>query len=1210
MMYDPSYNFYEVVEAAEAHFADKGKGKGSGWKGFQRWVFENEPKYYPSGDRSSVDLRLPEKAFMRLKAEEASDYRALFPDGWQDLGPYSIDSVTGHYSAGLGRIETFYVDPLDDNHLYIGSRSGGFWKTYDGGASWEGSTTAYLVASGINTMSVSPTNSDSVLINLRNAQNGTTHGIYRSIDGGDSWEETNFNPTTLGWGGLGSNAQINKVAYHPTIPNLIFVCTNTGLYRSEDNLSTWTNIMPTSQFTEIEFHPSNPNIVYLYDNTSWSGNRDLVFTSTDIGVSFTPGNIIPGNANASGEFSASADCPDCLFYASTNGVWKSTDNGVNFTLLSVPTGSCDGFVVNDLDENVMIYGYLDIYKSLDGGSSWSLSAGWTMTAADYWSGDYVHADLREAKCYSGVIYLSTDGLFARSYDNGFTWEILTNDVSIRENYNLGLSQSNHYRTISGSQDNGTSIKKKDTWVEFYGADGMEGIIHPTNDDFMMGSVQYGTRRRTITGGTTQNGATPPGQTGGWIAPLMYDPNDQMVIYSVGENIHRSDDFGISWTVMGTPSFTGTIDYAAIAENNSDIIVCSNNEKIELSMDQGVTWTDIKGTLPNYSITDIAFDPNDDNTIVVVYGRYQSDGQKVYISHNMGATWTNITFNVFDMPIRSVLIDHSDASNIYLGAEIGVFTMPMGGGSWALYNPDLPNVAIRDMEVMWGSNTLRVASWGNGLWEYHTVDRKDYPAIITTENSDPPTYELPTEENPQMVTSVISYENELSSVFCLWSEGSPTFDNSIPMINIMDSTWQTKDPIPAFPTGTKVYFKVFAVGAVSDTTETYKFMYETKDFSYCDAIGDPGTGSDYIDYVELNSVSNASGQDYYGDFTAVIIDLWEDSTYTLELNLNYSWDPDTCGAWIDYDHNGIFEADEFILMSELNVSHESFGTFVVPDVGIYVDDTVRMRVRNLYWDTPPTPCGTVSGEVEDYSIALKGFPDIYFELSEDSICVDETVDYMYCGEGLDSVSWTFTNGMDSYMADGLSGTVTLGSGGWYDMIITAYKYGQEVPTTFTNVVYVEELDLGVTVSGFTLSADMSGVSYQWIDCNSGMSAISGATDQIYTATTDGSYAVVLTSAYCTDTTACFTLDQTSLDEFGSIEVLVHPNPTNSKIELTFNRIVNDVKVQIIDVSGKVVFGTFAPSAQKLFIDLEQHADGLYYVDISSEEFDKVIKVIKQ
>ena len=180
---------------------DKAK-KGSGWKAYQRWLYENEPKYYPSGVRNNIESNFVAKEYKEFLSKNPSSNKSNFENGWEELGPYYIEEVTGHYAVGLGRIETFYIDLNNDNRIFLGSRSGGFWKTLDGGQTWE-NTTDFLFASGVNTIAVSPDNPNRVLINVRNSYNGTTHGIYESLDGGDTWTITNFNPDNLNWGGLG-----------------------------------------------------------------------------------------------------------------------------------------------------------------------------------------------------------------------------------------------------------------------------------------------------------------------------------------------------------------------------------------------------------------------------------------------------------------------------------------------------------------------------------------------------------------------------------------------------------------------------------------------------------------------------------------------------------------------------------------------------------------------------------------------------------------------------------------------------------------------------------------------------------------------------------------------------------------------------------------------------------------------------------------------
>ena len=88
-------------------------------------------------------------------------------NSWNELGPYYIEEVTGHYAVGLGRVEAFYIDPLNDDRIFLGSRSGGFWKTNNGGETWTNSTD-FLIASGVNTIAVSPFDSQKILINVKN----------------------------------------------------------------------------------------------------------------------------------------------------------------------------------------------------------------------------------------------------------------------------------------------------------------------------------------------------------------------------------------------------------------------------------------------------------------------------------------------------------------------------------------------------------------------------------------------------------------------------------------------------------------------------------------------------------------------------------------------------------------------------------------------------------------------------------------------------------------------------------------------------------------------------------------------------------------------------------------------------------------------------------------------------------------------------------
>ena len=971
MIKDPSINVYEVVAEAESYFQNIDKNaKGSGWKAYNRWLYENEPKFYPSGDRSNVDPYFVSKEYLKNNILQE---KSLFDNGWEELGPHYIEQVTGHYAVGLGRVESFYADPNDSNRIYLGSRSGGFWKTIDGGNTWV-NTTDFLYAAGVNTIAVSPENPNHVFINVRNSNNGVTHGIYQSTDGGDTWNITNFNPENLSWGGLGTYNSIYKIAYHPTIPDLVLIGTSEGLFRSTDNLNTWTNSATGNSwewdydFTQISFHPTDENIIYAA-----TYNEDSkIYISNDGGSTFAKSNTIVGNSSNI-KLSVSAACSNCVYVGTSDGIWKSTDNGQNFTLISNPGISNYGaFAVSDIDPNYMLFGDIDTHISSDEGLTFNQATYWSTGNANYnTTGTYVHADIRGSRSENGVFWVNTDGFLCKSLDNGATWQIYEGQ-SIRENYCLGLSQSNHERTISGSQDNGTSIKTENSWIEFYGADGMEGIIHPLNDDWMIGSFQFGGKRRTKDGGLTQGGINPSGFDGNWIAPLLYDPNNQMRIFAMDDMVYSSDDFGSSWEQRGTPSFSGDISRAAIAENNSNILVVSNYQAIEKSIDGGYTYTDIKGSLPNQFITDIAFDPNDDNVIVVTYGNYNYDNNKVFITTDQGASWQNITYNLGNMPVRSIVIDHTDASTIYLGAEIGVYKKAMLENSWSLYNEDLPNMTVLELEVMYGSNTIRAATWGRGLWEYTLDGRQSFPSILTTRITNQPTDTQPKVDIDQYVTSTISYDGEIANTYVQWFTNISSVVNTITMTNTSDITWVADSPIPNQAEGTKIYFKVFAEGDNNDITETYIYMYEVKANVLCTPSMDCSY-NDGFQLVQVGDINNPSGCEGYGDFMDLSTDLEQGSNNQMTVTTGYG--DQYVKVWIDYNDDLDFTSDEVVIDNYVIAPGQAAGSytetidFIIPENAALGEHILRAKA-NWSGDVPADACAeTTYGETEDYMVNI-------------------------------------------------------------------------------------------------------------------------------------------------------------------------------------------------------------------------------------------------
>ena len=339
---------------------------------------------------------------------------------------------------------------------------------------------------------------------------------------------------------------------------------------------------------------------------------------------------------------------------------------------------------------------------------------------------------------------------------------------------------------------------------------------------------------------------------------------------------------------------------------------------------------------------------------------------MFLTQDGGASWTNITYNLGSMPILSVVIDHTDQSNIYLGAEIGVYTMPMGQSSWSLFNAGMPNMAVKDLDIMYGSNTLRAATWGRGLWEQKLMGRSDYPEILTTSLSDVPSEIEPAENSIEYITSKIRYNGQLSSVFVKWSTDSTSFHQTIPMSLLSDSTWKSNAPIPVLPAGTRVFFKVVAVGSANDTSETYKFNYEIKIKKSCDASGSTQFSSVFIENVSIGGINRTSLNTYYTRYNSPALLLVEDSTFNLSVKSNINFPTNNYAAWIDYNGDAVFDPVEQI-MDKPNAGISASENFTVPKTG-NLNSLVTLRVR-LSIGLTPSACGDQPGEVEDYLVYI-------------------------------------------------------------------------------------------------------------------------------------------------------------------------------------------------------------------------------------------------
>jgi photosystem II stability/assembly factor-like uncharacterized protein len=269
MMTDGNYSVQEVIDSANAFFAGRDTGKGSGYTPFKRWEYMatrlmNEQGYLPDHDYFLKQLESFQT--MNLASREGS---FSLGESWEDIGP-TYWNATSSWNPGVGRITGFTVDPADPMHIIVGAQTGGVWKTSNGGQTWT-PLCDYFSNMAVYATAIHP--------QFKNVYFFGSDGgrIYRSEDGGSTWQQM----------GSAGNSLINKIVIDPINTDIIYACSQwSGIYRSENAGQNWQRIANDDAGFDVVFHPVESDVLYA------SGNG--FHKSTDGGKSFK--SVLPRQA--------------------------------------------------------------------------------------------------------------------------------------------------------------------------------------------------------------------------------------------------------------------------------------------------------------------------------------------------------------------------------------------------------------------------------------------------------------------------------------------------------------------------------------------------------------------------------------------------------------------------------------------------------------------------------------------------------------------------------------------------------------------------------------------------------------------------------------------------------------------------------------------------------------------------------------------------
>ncbi len=680
-----------------------------------------------------------------------------------------------------GRVVDVAIHSSNQSIRFVAVASGGVWKTTNAGTTWtpvfdnEGSYS-------IGTVEIDKNNPMIVWVGTgeNNAQRSVSKGdgIYKSTDGGNTWKNM----------GLKTSEHIGKIAIHPTNSDIIYVASqgsvwkaggDRGLYKTIDGGTTWERVLHISEDTgisDVTLDPRNPDILIA---SSYQRRRHFgilvaggpeggAFKSTDGGANWQKlkGGFPQGDLGRIG-LARSPQQPDVLYALvagteRTKGIYRSEDNGSSWKKMN-------DYMVIDAQYYMEIFPdphQFDKIYIVEVFTKVSEDGGKTLTSINHRN---IHVDNHEIEFdpnNPNYLLIAGDGGIYESWDQGNNWRF-TDNLPITQFYRVGLDNAfPFYNVYGGTQDNSTlggpnrtihrsGIKNSD-WYITQGGDGFQSRIDPTDPNVVYSMSQYAgiVRYDKMSGEKVdiqpQPKAGEPPYKWNWDAPLIISPHDNKTLYLAADKLMKSTDQGSSWQeisndlsrqmdrnkmeVMGKvwsidaifknvwTSPYGTIVALAESPVKKGLLYAGTDDGlIQVSEDDGSTWRKIEGIagVPRLAyVSDLFASPHNENTVFAVFNNHKYGDYKPYFyrSDDKGKTWKSMSSNLPNDEFGWTIVqDHVSENLLFAGTEYGLYFSLDAGNQWMQLKSGIPTIAIRDLEIQKRENDLVAASFGRGFY---------------------------------------------------------------------------------------------------------------------------------------------------------------------------------------------------------------------------------------------------------------------------------------------------------------------------------------------------------------------------------------------------------------------------------------------------------------------------------------------------------------